>query len=202
MDDIELYNILYPRRFDKLEDVQFYLSGDVLTCLICGKSYQILSRHLTSGHRCSHKKYKDLLNIPRKYPLMTKSIIEQRSLHGKEQMEKSPEKLEMLKCGAYNKTGYNGGIVSSISIKNKKEASERNGKANKGHKHHREIGECSSCGKQIEISSLRRNRIVKCEDCRSVAQMESAKLWNEKNKDNLKEYRRLYYLKNKVSGGV
>jgi len=198
MDDIELYNILHPRRFDKLEDVEFYLSGDVLNCLICGKSYQILSRHLTSGHGCSHKKYKDFLNIPRKYPLMVKSVIEQRSLHGKEQIEKNPEKLEMLKCGAHNKTGYNGGIVSSISIKNRKEAGVRNGKANKGHKHTREAGACSSCGKQIEISSIRRNRIVKCEDCISVTQREAQNRWNEKNKDKIKEHKRLYYFKNKA----
>lgn len=183
MDDIELYNTLHPRRFENSEDVKHYLGGDSITCLVCNKNFKVLSGHLSRGHGCSAKKYKDFLNIPRRLPLMVKSELEKRAVFAKKMLDENPDLKAFLMTGHHNPNGHNGGVTSSISIENQRRARQMNGKKNKGKAHTREIGQCYSCKKQIEISSIRRNRVVKCENCKAETIKVANLRWSQNNPD-------------------
>lgn len=194
MNNEEMIDILYPRRFHTREEIEKYVGGDKITCLICGKSYIRLSKHIASGHGCDPKVYKDALNIPRCTPLFSLEDRLRVSENSKETFYKklSNEQRDFLLNTTHNKCG-NGGAVKSTIAKNAKIDGARKKGKNRGKKHGRTHGKCHGCGKCIEISTLRVNRVTKCPDCLEIARKNSVKNWNEKNKQKMKEYRAKWY---------
>lgn len=65
--------------FSSQQEIDDYLSGDRIQCLICGKSYLSLSSHLVRAHDISPFDYKDRLGISKGTPLVTSFISEKMS---------------------------------------------------------------------------------------------------------------------------
>lgn len=55
-------------KFTSIEDVREYLSGDRVICLLCGKTYKDVGKHLRV-HDISPDQYREMYNIPWTYPL-------------------------------------------------------------------------------------------------------------------------------------
>lgn len=55
--------------FSRPEDIEAYISGDTLTCLLCGKEYRGLLIHVRGLHQMAPDDYRMQFNIPAKYSL-------------------------------------------------------------------------------------------------------------------------------------
>jgi hypothetical protein len=63
-------DVLTEKRFATLADVDGYLGGERVECLICGKAFKALGRHIFYVHGVTAKSYRMALNIPRSRLLM------------------------------------------------------------------------------------------------------------------------------------
>jgi len=82
--------------FKSLKEVNEYLSGDRIQCLICHKWYQSLATHLLYKHEMTIKQYKILFNIPLKHGYGLVGIILKAKLS---QQGKKNAILEVFKQG-------------------------------------------------------------------------------------------------------
>src|SRR6266852_6403892 len=53
-----------PQAFKTRRDVERYFSGDTIECLICGRHFKRLQRHLTAKHGLSADDYKKQFGLP------------------------------------------------------------------------------------------------------------------------------------------
>lgn len=182
--------ILYPRRFLSIEEVADYVGGDVITCLICDRSFKRLSKHISSGHGCDHNDYKDILNIPRTVSLYSADSIQELTEKGRHRFHHlmTDKQRKFLTDGGHNKTGFSGQLVSTISKDNKLAGARLKGK-NRGKKHGRTQGKCHDCGVIIEISTQRINRRTLCKKCLIKNHKKLISEWQKNNRDRLKENR-------------
>lgn len=60
--------------FTRIEDIEAYVGGNVVACLICGKPYRKLMTHVKRIHQLDEVDYRNRFNIPAKYPLCSVDI--------------------------------------------------------------------------------------------------------------------------------
>ena len=193
----EMQKILYPRKFNTKEEVDFYTSGDVVTCLICDKSFKNLAKHLVSGHGCDAKEYRDILNIPRTKPLGSAEYVKklsENSLHLFHNVLSEGQR-DFLVNSVHNPNGVGGGnITSTIALEKMIMSARKKGK-NRGMIHGRTQGKCHDCGCAMEISTQRVNRITKCEPCQKERRAKKAKEYQERNKEKIAKYNKEWHAK-------
>ncbi|NLH94219.1 MAG: MucR family transcriptional regulator [Candidatus Cloacimonetes bacterium] len=68
----------YPieKKFESLEEIKAYLSGDLITCLLCGKAYKGLCGHLSTIHKISADDYKEKYGLPFRSGLQISSLTD------------------------------------------------------------------------------------------------------------------------------
>ena len=69
--------------FDTIQEVDDYLSGDKIRCLICGRKYKALGIHISQKHRMDVDDYRSRFGIPWTYGLVCKSTREIQREQGK-----------------------------------------------------------------------------------------------------------------------
>ncbi len=52
------------RPFETPDDAAYYLTGDTIECLLCGRHFQALNRHLRFTHKMHPDEYKARFGIP------------------------------------------------------------------------------------------------------------------------------------------
>lgn len=188
--------MLYPRRFMSKDEVDSYTSGDRVTCLICDRSFKNLATHIVAGHGCDPKQYRDILNIPRSHPLGSKDYIDRITENSRHLFhnEMTEDQRNFLMMGTHNKSGYSGGVFSSIAKEGQIGKLAENGKRNKGKKHGRTMGQCFSCESEIEISTQRINRVTKCKPCLKKEGAERIKKYAQSNKEKIRERKQKWRL--------
>jgi hypothetical protein len=89
-------------RFETRAQVDKYLDGDKILCLICGKEYEFLGSHLKS-HRMSPKAYREQFGLPIGAPLAGKAyrqkhteIIAEMYKNDKLSRERDPERMKKM----------------------------------------------------------------------------------------------------------
>ncbi|SCY35952.1 MucR family transcriptional regulator [Thiohalorhabdus denitrificans] len=60
------------------------IGKDKLTCLVCGKQFKTLKRHLNNAHGMTPQQYRDAFGLDRDYPLVAPNLSEQRAKVAKE----------------------------------------------------------------------------------------------------------------------
>ena len=78
------------RPFQSRKEVEEYLSGDRIVCLLCGKPYKMLAPHIKRIHGTDAEDYKSIYGIPQKYGLTCEEATEVR------RNNLSPEKAKIL----------------------------------------------------------------------------------------------------------
>jgi len=73
-------------KFKTTEEIKNYLSGDRITCLLCGKQYKELGVHIHMHDTTLHE-YKEKYGIPWTYPLCSKKTSDKKSDKSKIRME-------------------------------------------------------------------------------------------------------------------
>ena len=72
----------YPAEpFTSLEDIEAYIGGDRVACLICGKHYRKLLVHVRMIHQLDGTDYRTRFNIPAKYNLCADDVIDAAKAH-------------------------------------------------------------------------------------------------------------------------
>lgn len=84
----------YPREFifSCREDVDAYLGGDRIECLLCGNQYQILEPHLISFHKIDGDDYREKFGLPYKRGLTSGKYTARRSELAREMFEENRER--------------------------------------------------------------------------------------------------------------
>ncbi len=93
--------------FETEIEVVKYLSGDIITCLLCGKGYKRLQTHLFMIHDCTVDKYKEMYRIPSVYGLIGKEVREKLSKFMKEMHDDN--KVTGKHLGSHVKEAYMNG---------------------------------------------------------------------------------------------
>ena len=68
--------------FDSINEIREYLSGDLVTCLRCGRQYKGLASHLKRVHEMTADEYREFYGIPWTYGLVcgeTSGLISENS---------------------------------------------------------------------------------------------------------------------------
>lgn len=84
--------------FKSIKDVEHYLSGDKITCLLCGKQYKALGTHL-SVHCYTPSTYREKYKIPNTFGLVSTETFNKFSAQAKKQHQDGimPNAGEMIK---------------------------------------------------------------------------------------------------------
>jgi hypothetical protein len=64
--------------FQTIEDVEAHIGGEKVVCLLCGKYYENVLRHVAVTHGLDGKDYRHQFNIPAKYSLAGSRLSEVR----------------------------------------------------------------------------------------------------------------------------
>lgn len=59
--------------------IETSISNDAICCLVCGKSFKTLKRHLHAAHGMTEADYRTAYDLPEDYPLVAPSYSERRS---------------------------------------------------------------------------------------------------------------------------
>ena len=55
------------------------ISNDAIACLVCGKSFKTLKRHLNNAHGMTPKQYREAFGLDKDYPLVAPNLSQQRA---------------------------------------------------------------------------------------------------------------------------
>ena len=89
-----LHGFPYDGKFKDIEEVNQYLSGDRIQCLLCGKSYKLLATHIMTIHGVTVDQYKEKYGIPWEYGLSSSGTRKKMAINAKEGI-----KSGRLMCG-------------------------------------------------------------------------------------------------------
>jgi len=105
----------YPKRFqfESSQDVDDYLSGDRVTCLLCGRSFLSLHKHL-GVHETTEAEYKSRFNIPWKRGLQSSTTRARLKRAGLKAAER-PERARHLKAMALGSAA--GRVAGEIKVR-------------------------------------------------------------------------------------
>lgn len=84
------------KAFDDLDAVREYLSGETVTCLLCGRELKRLGRHLQPIHGISEDEYRKRYGIPYTYGLTSSASKSAYSNAVKARLHAKPENLVRL----------------------------------------------------------------------------------------------------------
>ena len=84
----------YPKEFvfETRGQIDAYLGGQRVTCLLCGHEYRILETHLRGVHSMTGDDYRELYGLPYHRGLCGSSFSERRVEQGKELWEENTER--------------------------------------------------------------------------------------------------------------
>lgn len=108
-----------------LAELELYLSGNKIACLICGGEYVSLGSHLSYSHSMGSKEYKEIFNIPSTRSLCGQDLINRKREIMIKTWEENPKMesvRESLKANIANLDGTKHKSKSSIT----KEQSKNN----------------------------------------------------------------------------
>ncbi len=73
-----------PERREPIMRPQKALSNNAINCLVCGKEFKTLKRHLYKAHGLTPRAYREAFDLDKDYPLVAPSLSQQRSQVAKE----------------------------------------------------------------------------------------------------------------------
>lgn len=86
----------YPKsfKFQSREDLEEYLSGDRITCLLCGRSFKSLNTHLKI-HDTNEAEYKETFDIPWRTGLQSAATKARRDSAAQERLKRPGERARL-----------------------------------------------------------------------------------------------------------
>ena len=66
------------QKLEPVMDPQKAIGNDKIACLVCGKSFKTLKRHLGNAHDMTPEQYREAFGLSKDYPLVAPNLSEQR----------------------------------------------------------------------------------------------------------------------------
>jgi hypothetical protein len=79
-EDVRLDGYPFEGKFENAEQVESYLSGDQIECLVCGMGFKLLSGHAQAYHDLTNAQYRERFGIPNRYALCTRELSQAKSV--------------------------------------------------------------------------------------------------------------------------
>lgn len=79
-----------------VSELNLYLSGDKIACLICGEEFKCLGRHVSRSHAISPREYKEKFNIPVTRSLSGEGLRDRKRKISKRNWQENP-KMESVR---------------------------------------------------------------------------------------------------------
>lgn len=183
------------RTFASMADVDAYLGGDRIECLLCKRQFMTLGRHLVREHKVTAREYKIRFGLPLSRALSVPAVRAQRSALLKRRIAAGlattadparAEKISRIKRRVVRPL-HSPAALAAVSQIQRAPASKR-----------RVSAMCSACGAdaglRTEESVLRHGCKQLCAACRKARHAESEQRWLQKiGFDSKSEYMRDYY---------
>ena len=68
-----------PKSWEPVVTVRKSVTPEAVTCLVCGKRFKSLKRHLQTAHHLAPREYRDAFKLKRDYPLVAPAYAARRS---------------------------------------------------------------------------------------------------------------------------
>jgi predicted transcriptional regulator len=80
--------------------VRASIKKDSITCLICGKTMRVLTKHLREAHQITNAEYRQKFGLPKDQPLAAKDLSEQKRIQSKHLLKpRASRKKPILNLG-------------------------------------------------------------------------------------------------------
>ena len=144
--------------FQTMEEVDDYLSGDTVACLICGKSFQSLTCSHLGSHRITHDEYRMRFGIPFNRSLASApSRAKSRALIGPEHFERL-ERSRDARIEALLHRRANRPLAPAVVDQRKKNGAKSSATV-------MVTTACPICGCEIATTVLAAAQAVRCAKC-------------------------------------
>jgi hypothetical protein len=156
--------------FQTLEEVENYLSGDKIQCLLCGKWFIALGQHIAKSHDISIPEYKVKFNIPHSYGLIGAELKQVM----RENNKNVPWLAKMIDAGKKKSTekGRKQNPLTRFSKRRKRKNAAKARKVRHDNKIYIMIP-CRVCGKELMRTTQTKNPI--CKPCENREQYKKQK---------------------------
>ena len=161
--------------FQTMDEVNEYLSGNTIECLICGKRLQRLHKHLYSMHNMGPDDYRRQFGIP-----FRRSLASEPS-RARSRAANTPERIELFLIHGEasrrrKRTGSTKGRVPAIANQWKK-----NAELGRYFARTQVTTSCAKCGVEVITTALVATQTVHCLHCASYeAQKTRRHYWRNK----------------------
>lgn len=68
-----------PEKQEPIMPPQKAIGKDTINCLVCGKAFKTLKRHLNNAHGMTPQQYRDAFGLDKDYPLVAPNLSQQRA---------------------------------------------------------------------------------------------------------------------------
>lgn len=186
-------------KFQTADEINTYLGGDRIACLICGESFKTLGRHLVGAHKTTARSYKVLYGIPLGRALSVKEIREERKeraisriASGSMRTSADPEHARLIASvpRSFVRPYHSPAAMAAINHGVKARASRKLIES---------VCSCgASAGMREEHIILKHACRILCKECKRERHIESERKWLAKiGYSSKSEYMRDLYLRNK-----
>lgn len=191
-------------KFQSMEEITEYMSGEWIQCLLCGISFRSLNGHLGPSHNMTDREYKRIFGIPLTTGIASEASKQKSAIVGHRNYEKiiaagiPLSKMGTAALKSSGKQGENSALWSPALVKKQLDVVKKMlASPNKlsADKNKPAIAPCSRCGQEFisnEIAIMHSRCRILCENCRENSYAESVGRWLAKNRERRREYRVAY----------
>ncbi|MGA7237313.1 MAG: MucR family transcriptional regulator [Bryobacteraceae bacterium] len=146
--------------FQTMQEVNDYLSGNTITCLVCGKSLQRLNRHIQSMHHLTPEEYRTQFGIP-----FSRSLTSAPS-RAKSCAAMTPERIEQFKrVSAVNDPNWRPTANHAFRVPAVANLWKKNAETGRYFARKLVIVPCVTCGVEMATTALGATQPVRCLKC-------------------------------------
>jgi ROS/MUCR transcriptional regulator protein len=162
--------------FQTMQEVDDYLSGNTITCLVCGKSLQRLNMHLQKAHGTTPEEYRVQFGIP-----LSRSLTSAPS-RAKSSASMTPERIEQFKrVSAINNPDWRPSGHHSFRVPAVANLWKKNSESGRYFSRKLVIIPCAKCGVEMATTALAATQPMRCLKCTTPGAFKARRsYWRQK----------------------
>lgn len=143
-----------------MQEVNDYLSGNTITCLICGRDLQRLNMHLQKAHSLTPDEYRAQFGIP-----FSRALASVPS-RAKSSALMTPDRIEQFKhVSAVNKPGWRPAPIKAVRVPAVSNLWKKNAESGRYFSRKLVIIPCVKCGAEMATTALGATQPMCCMKC-------------------------------------
>src|SRR5579863_6997093 len=162
--------------FQTMQEVDDYLSGSTITCLVCGRSLQRLNRHIQSAHHLTPEEYRVQFGIP-----FSRSLTSACS-RAKSSAAMTPERIEaFLRVSAINQPDWKPTPNTAVRVPAVANLWKKNAETGRYFSRLPVTVPCAKCGVPISTTALGATQPIRCLQCTTPEALKARRsYWRQK----------------------